>query len=284
MEVCKSLGYPAPTTFNKTHPRFPGQQFDTYIQKSNNLQIWNEEISLTRRYVIIRVSPKDIVDRVKVISGDVLASLDKTGTLTQKHQARFIIGDKKAELVAPEDTIVLRDKIKNNLFHGKIEAKPIDEPNQKTLLPIKIVFDRLSLLIGNTFSDVGNDQERRRGMGLHKMICIQLGYSGYQDDGRFPDIRNQLLEVKLQTSQTVDLGLIKPDSVEPLEIQLEGKQMRPCDIRYALFYAETDGLNVKLTHLCLTTGEAFFSRIPQFQGKYVNKKLQIPLPDSFFDS
>src|SRR5688500_7597811 len=54
--VCTALGYPVPLTFVKTKPRFPGQNFDTYIQKSNNLQIWNEEISPIRRYVLIRVS------------------------------------------------------------------------------------------------------------------------------------------------------------------------------------------------------------------------------------
>src|SRR5215471_13004114 len=42
--VCDAIGYPRPATFKKTNPRFPGQNFDTYIQKSNNLQIWNEEL------------------------------------------------------------------------------------------------------------------------------------------------------------------------------------------------------------------------------------------------
>src|SRR3990172_2191689 len=40
-QVCSVLGYPVPSSFKKTKPRFPGQCFDTYIQKSNNLQIWN---------------------------------------------------------------------------------------------------------------------------------------------------------------------------------------------------------------------------------------------------
>ncbi len=55
-EVCRVLGYPVPGSFKRTQPRFPGQVFDIYVQKSNNLQIWNEEISPTRRYVIIQVS------------------------------------------------------------------------------------------------------------------------------------------------------------------------------------------------------------------------------------
>ena len=54
--VCRALGYPVPSSFRKTQPRFPGQFFDTYVQKSNNLQVWNEELSPTRRYVLIRVS------------------------------------------------------------------------------------------------------------------------------------------------------------------------------------------------------------------------------------
>jgi len=38
-KVCSVLGYPVPKSFTKVQPRFPGQNFDTYIQKSNNLQI-----------------------------------------------------------------------------------------------------------------------------------------------------------------------------------------------------------------------------------------------------
>src|SRR5579862_3258197 len=41
--VCNVLGYPVPKSFKRTQPRFVGQMFDTYVQKSNNLQVWNEE-------------------------------------------------------------------------------------------------------------------------------------------------------------------------------------------------------------------------------------------------
>src|SRR3990172_3557192 len=34
--VCQALGYPVPTSFRRMQPRFPGQLFDTYVQKSNN--------------------------------------------------------------------------------------------------------------------------------------------------------------------------------------------------------------------------------------------------------
>src|SRR5262249_15363524 len=74
--VCRVLGYPVPSSFKKTKPKFPGQAFDTYLQKSNNLQVWNEELAASRRYVLIRISDVDQIQRVKVVTGDTLALLD----------------------------------------------------------------------------------------------------------------------------------------------------------------------------------------------------------------
>jgi len=66
--ICEILGYPVPKSFTKSKPRFPRQDFDTYIQKSNNLQIWNEEIVPTRRYVLIRVDANSRVTSVRVVT------------------------------------------------------------------------------------------------------------------------------------------------------------------------------------------------------------------------
>ena len=282
--VCQALGYPVPKSFKKTRPRFLGQLFDTYIQKSDNLQIWNEEISLKRRYAIIDVSVNDVITKVKVVSGDVLASLDTTGTLTQKYQARLIAGEAATELVVPLDCDNLRLVLREHGHLTCFKNSPTDQPITDTLLPISQIFERLRTLVGRRFTDAGHDQERNRGAQLHRLVCERLGYESYQDDGRFPDVRNQLLEVKLQTSPTIDLGLVRPDGQEPLDIpRIQGVKMRHCDVRYAIFRADTDGTEVTLTHFYLTTGEAFFGRFPQFQGKVINKKLQIPLPGAFFD-
>jgi len=283
-EVCRILGYPIPISFKKTQPRFPGQLFDTYIQKSDNLQIWNEDISLSRRYVIIKVSQDDIVERVKVVTGETLSALDTTGTLTQKYQARLSPNVSTLELVISEDTEVLHFLLRETDFPTTFTSSPTQNPSANSLLPIKMIFERLQSLVGCRFPDTGYDQERNRGEQLHRLICDALGYYDYSDDGRFPDIRHQLLEVKLQTSPTIDLGLVCPNSEEVLDIPtIEGANIRHCDVRYALYYATTDGAHVTLTHFFLTTGEAFFDRFPQFGGKVVNKKLQIPLPKDFFD-
>jgi len=282
--VCEVLGYPIPKSFQKTQPRFPGQMFDTYTQKSNNLQVWNEELSVSRRYVIVRVSAADVITRVKVVTGDTLALLDTTGTLTSKYQARCIPGAQATELVVAKDTDRLLPFVASSIDLGKI-ATPVRYPMAGEILPLKTIFQRLSVLVGRQFADVGADQERNRGAALHRLVCEALGYHSYQDDGQFPDIRHQLLEVKLQTSQTIDLGLVTPKSVEPLDVpMINGQQIRHCDVRYGIFYGVVTNGTVTLTHFFLTTGANFFARFPQFQGKVLNAKLQIPLPADFFDT
>lgn len=282
--VCRVLGYPVPSSFTKTQPRFPGQMFDTYVQKSNNLQIWNEELSATRRYVLIRVSDSDLIKRVKVVTGDTLALLDTTGTLTQKYQARCIPGDQTTELVASVDTENIAQFVSRSVSLAQV-ATPVKQPAAGELLPIADVFERLSVLVGKSFADAGVDQERNRGAALHRLVCEALGYGSYADDGQFPDVRHQLLEVKLQTSPTIDLGLVRPNSAEPLDVpMIQGRQIRHCDVRYGIFYASIRQGMVHLSHFLLSTGEDFFSRFPQFQGRVLNAKLQIPLPDDFFDT
>ncbi len=281
--ICLALGYPVPASFRRTQPSFPGQLFDTYVQKSNNLQVWNEKLASMRRYVIIRVGEDDVITRVKVILGNRLALLDRTGTLTEKYQARLTVSVPKGELVTHEDTELLRPFVRVGVDLTAI-ASPTYHPRRGQLLPIKEIYNRLQALVGQGFADTGYDQERNRGAALHRLVCQRLGYADYQDDGQFPDVRHQLLEVKLQTSPTIDLGLVCPDSKEALDVpNIEGQKIRHCDVRYALFYAATDGQNVTLTHLFLTTGEEFFTRFPQFQGKVLNRKLQIPLPANFFE-
>lgn len=65
--------------------------------------------------------------------------------------------------------------------------------------------------------------------------------------------------------------------------RIHDRPIRHCDVRYALFRGATDGVRVVLTHFFLTTGESFFGRFSRFQGRVVNRKLQIPLPAGFFD-
>ena len=281
--VSRILGYPVPRAFKRKKPDFPGQFLDAYVQQSKNLQVWNEPLEPTRRYAVIRVDAGNVVTKVKVVMGAVLAELDKTGTKTEKLQAQLKPGAEIMELIAAEDTARLRPLVRSGIDLGDV-ASPVNHPQKHQLLPIAEIFDRLAVLVGQSFPDAGHGQERNRGAELHRLVCRHLGYNKYADNGQFPDVRHQLLEVKLQTSPTIDLGRVCPDSEGVLNLlEIEGRQIRPRDVRYVLFYGEADGDTVTLTHLYLTTGETFFDRFPQLKGNVKNTKRQIPLPSDFFD-
>ena len=278
-EICKALGYPIPASFKKTQPRFLGQNFDVYIQKSLNVQIWNEEVDATRRYVILRVDEDDMITNVRVITGDVLVQFDRTGTLTQKFQAR---------MQAYADNICSRCDtpavshwiIDDNTTLERVN--PNQFPRRNQLLRINEIYRRLLPMVGGSISYLDAVQERNRGAELHAMICDHLGYSYFDDDGTYPDIANQLLEIKLQTSPTIDLGLHSPEDGKVIA-QVGNMTFYSQDIRYAIFNGVARGDRVDLCNLYLVTGDDFTNYFPLFQGKGTNKKIQLPLPYDFFD-
>lgn len=280
-EVCKALGYPVPTSFKKTQPRFLSQNFDIYTQKSNNLQIWNEEIHAARRYVLIRIDANDIITKVKVVTGDMLSTLDKTGKLTQKYQAKLMGIPQNVKMLSDSDTINLSSVVSR--YRGfDPNTSPASYPNFGEIMSINEIYSRLQSIVGMRFPYLGALQERNRGGILHTQVCNTLGYSNFRDDGKFPDVKHQLLEVKLQTSPTVDLGLFLPNATEVLDIpQISGHSFRMCDVRYAIFYGQVEGAEFVITRFYLVTGEDFFKYFTQFGGLKVNKKLQIPLPANF---
>ena len=264
--VCEALGYPTPSTFKKTQPRFLGQNFDTYVQKANNLQIWNEDVSPSRRYVLVRLDKNDLVICVRVVSGEVIAELDTTGTLTQKFQARSQTLVNTSTLVSDQDTI-------------DIAGLRLNTSRFPNLIPVDEVFAKLKSLVGTTVRNLGMDQERNRGGELHRAVSRCLCVVLHADSGQFPDIIEQLLEVKLQTSSTIDLGLVCPDSTGPVS-DIPGIRHR--DVRYAVFYGTVIGDHVRLDYVVVSTGKDFFKFFQRFGGKILNKKLQIPLPGDFF--
>lgn len=280
--ICEALGYPIEKTFPKHQPRFTGQNFDVYTQKSNNLQIWNEEITPQRRYVIVGIDENEVIYKVKVINGIELVGLDKTGKITTKFQAHFTNSGGNCELISNSDTNTLLPYLSQENFLPSNGISPIDYPSIQQILPIREIYNRLSKLIGKSFSDPGVTQERNRGAGLHNLVCNALGYSSYADDGKFPDVKNQILEVKLQTSPTIDLGIVCPNSEEGIGFSIGSTPIQHNDTRYAVFYAQTDNNHVIITNVVITTGKDFFSRFQQFQGNVQNGKIQMILPNNFF--
>jgi len=278
--VCRSLGYIPPETFRKTKPRFPAQGLDVYTQKSNNLQIWNEEIVPDRRYALVRVDENSVVTYVRVVTGRYLEVLDTTGTLTRKYQAKYPSEVVQSCLLS-EDVQQLERWIAPGMTKAT-STSPVQPPEVGKVMSIRAVYDALLRIAGKTVSDRGADQERLRGAILHREVCRALGYEAYEDTGGFPDVLNQLVEVKLQTSPTIDLGLILPSSSD-LITGIETLGIRHSDVRYAIFYGGVVPRGVQIHHLLLCRGASFFQHFNQFGGLVQNLKLQIPLPKDFFE-
>ena len=88
-----------------------------------------------------------------MVTGESLALLDTTGTLTQKYQAPLIPGAEEVELIAEEDTDLLRPFTRAGVDLASITS-PINYPAAGQLLPIMEIFERLQALIGERFEDM----------------------------------------------------------------------------------------------------------------------------------
>lgn len=130
------------------------------------------------------------------------------------------------------------------------------------MLPIRHLYSQLHTVVGLNIVNPGIDQERNRGAVLDEAICKCLN-TLWSDCGQFPDVPGQLLEVKLQTASTIDLGLVCPDSAEGIATL---PNFHHCNVRYAIFYGRIVPAGVKLDHLILTTGADFFTFFRRFEG------------------
>lgn len=282
-EVCKALGYPVPTSFKRTQPRFPAQNLDVYVQKSNNLQIWNEEIDVSRRYALIQVSDDDVILKVKVIDGSELEVLDTTGKLTAKYQAR-VVKEKTDKRISIDSDLLVNFQENINAEKNILYSSPNDNPNIESILTIDSLYNKLRDLKGKKILNTSVIMERPIADEAHKLVCELLGYNSFEDDGKFPDLKNQLLEVKLQTSPTIDLGLHMPNSDNYTNLKLNDIKVKVSDTRYLIIIASRNEDNhVEIEDFYLVSGKFFFDYFDLFGGKVKNTKLQIPLPSNFFD-
>lgn len=276
--VSEALGYDAPRSFKRVSPRLPHPAIDVYAQQSNNLQIWNEEVDAERRYVILILNEQEILD-VRVVAGADLAQYDKTGKLTKKFQASRLREADGSTLVSDVDTYNFTERLNPGKFASL--NSPVAQPERGGVLTVAEVYSKLLPMVGSTYVDPGIVQERNRGTVVHREACLRLGTGAFADNGQFPDILSQLVEVKLQLARTVDLGLELPSSATPLASA--NGVLDVCDVRYAIFYADRDGSSFTITSLVVTTGADFFQEYRQFGGLTSNAKLQLRLPTTWFE-
>lgn len=281
-DICQSLGYPIPKSFKKNSPRFIGQNFDKYAQQKTNLQVWNEEISLTRRYCLILLNDDNLVVNIKVLSGATLSEYDTTGKLTTKYQANILSEfDKGTTLLSKEDTPEIKESFQT--FNRITSSSPADYPKVNELMPIKTLFDKLKILEGTSFKSSG--KSRIDGDYVQNLVYKCLGYKEYRENGQLPDLMNQLLEIKSQQARTIDLGLFNPNEKQAIQIPSVNNYIPTIsDIRYAILYSDNINGLITITKIYLVTGKDFFKYFHQFGGKKQNKKLQIHLSKDLWNN
>ena len=151
------------------------------------------------------------------------------------------------------------------------------EPDFNDLFSIQLLTEMVAKkLIGKTLN--ANDT-KNRGQELERFVLQLLGYS--EDNfhvlaGGYPDILNQLLEVKVQDSPTVDLGKYSPETDE---IVMEGSDITTGDIRYLI--ALTNSQTNIIEGVVLVPGERLGEIFTYVRD--TSFKCQRSIPMSFFE-
>lgn len=221
-------------------PRILLEYIDTYIVtsgKSYNLQVWNRNPSTHSvqieyrtgdkllanevRFVFVRVHPiAHEIRAVLVLTPNyIVEKFGKFGKPTIKHQ--LIITDSARQTVLSQSPPIL--------FYPDLEViSPFltdncdlsihsihDDPSPRLLIKL----ESISSLVESHLIDTKIDfaATKTRGQVLEEKISHLLGYTSVEQKvlaGKYPDIRHQALEVKIQDSPTVDLGRYSPQFVE----------------------------------------------------------------------
>jgi len=153
----------------------------------------------------------------------------------------------------------------------------ISEPVNKSIFTLTVIKDLVAKKLIGTKLESG--ATKNRGQALERKVLSLLGYDIKNNSvlfGAFPDIKNQMLEVKVQDSPTVDLGKYSPE----FEIVINKEfQITTKDIRYLI--ALTNPSTEIIEGIILTPGEKL-GDIFSFVSDQ-SYKCQRSIPMSFFE-
>lgn len=283
-------------------PKIKREFIDTYIVTSNdtyNLQVWNripasqsllikyesgESLKCTDvRFVLVKidVSTNTIASIIILTPEYIEQNFGKFGKPTIKHQ--LLISSKVRKRIYESETKILllpdSEKVSEHTIEHYVRPKAAmnEAPDSGNLFSItlieKIVAEKL---IGYKLDSAAT---KNRGQALEKKVLELLGYEIAENDllyGAFPDIRHQLLEVKVQDSSTVDLGKFSP---EKEDVIIEESHLTTFDVRYliALTNPKTEIIEGIILSSGLQLGDLF---------SYISAesyKCQRSIPKFFFD-
>lgn len=278
-------------------PAFLREYIDTYIVttgNSYNLQIWNRNptsasvqvdlrngetlLACDVRFILGKISADNYIESIILMTPDYIEGrFGKFGKPTVKQQ--LIVSNKKREDIIRDGGMVIADSsLPKQLLADtdemvSEETRIKDEPNK--ILPIEVIDARITdQLIGKKL-DISLST-KQRGQQLERMVAYQLGYKHMQDnlEGGYPDIRNQMLEIKVQDSPTIDLGKYSPQFEEQIHDRFTTRT-----IRYLI--ALTNSRDGSIDGIVLCPGEKlgnFFTYVSE-----ESFRCQRSIPMSFFE-
>lgn len=283
-------------------PKITREFIDTYIVtsgKSYNLQVWNripssdtllikyesgESLKCTDvRFVFTKIDVEQgKVACIIIASPDyIVKQFGNFGKPTIKHQ--LLISSKiRKNIYQSEDKILFfRDSKKlSYLITHDFEAPQNDmvkEARANEIYSLDLIKKMVAEKLVGFKLDANST--KKRGQALERKVLELLGYSTAEEDllyGAYPDIPNQLLEVKIQDTQTVDLGKFTPEKEEVINEELN---ITTFDIRYLI--ALTNPETEIIEGIILSSGEKLGEVFSYVSDK--SYKCQRSIPMSFFE-
>lgn len=281
-------------------PRVLAELVDTYLVTtgdSYNLQVWNripnsksvliqyldkEETICNNevRYILIKID-NDQIDSIAILSAKYIEDrFGSFGKPTIKHQLlvseinrnKIIQSESKIKYAPDSDTIA---KISTNSLI-KIGSNIGDAPIPTKIFSLDLILNKVAKpLIGTKIE--ANDT-KTRGQALERKVAELLGYNAEQQlVGGYPDLPNQLLEVKVQDAQTIDLGKYSPEFEEDIYKELK---ITTFDIRYLI--ALTNASTNIIEGIILMSGKSLGEHYTYVSD--TSYKCQRSIPMSFFSS
>lgn len=283
-------------------PKIVREFIDTYIVTSGssyNLQVWNripasqtllikyetgESLKCNDvRFVMTKVDiESEEVSCIVIATPDYLVrKFGKFGKPTIKHQ--LLISSKiRQKIYESEDKIMFfkdSKKLSYLIRHDFLPPKSnmVEEAKSNEVLAMDLIKTMVAeKLIGYKLV---SDSTKNRGQSLERKVLELLGYEPTPSDllyGAFPDIPNQLLEVKVQDSQTVDLGKFSPEIEEIVNQKLN---ITTFDIRYLI--ALTNPKTEVIEGIILSPGEKLGEVFSYVSDQ--SFKCQRSIPMAFFE-
>lgn len=242
-------------------PKFLREYIDTYLITSGenyNLQVWNRNPNTDMVQVEYVNNSKTLTSKdVRFIFGkinintEVIESIfittpttivekfGKFGVPTSKQQ--LIVSDIAKKKVHDEQNHIMFYPDNNSISHLTTKTINLNRTNDfrefpkqnQPILSLEKIKAIATSLIGK---QIMGSSTRIRGGALEKEVVNLLGYKLPEKMfPQYPDIPNQMLEVKIQDSPTVDLGRYSPQNIETIH-----GEFTTGNIRYLVVMTDSD--------------------------------------------